>query len=144
MVFSQLCGQQALLFYGILQFESLGFTGQFNGLRMNIISSAIQLCSCLISWFLTDRLGRKKLFAGALGAIIFAYVLSGALTDAYPNNVNMGVNIVCVICIYIIQCSYAGVLGALQWVYVSTVHTLSFSTMKEGYINDEKNGDLVR
>ena len=126
MIFAQLCGQQALLYYGILQFDSLGFTGGGWGMNLNILSSSIQLAACLISWLCTDKLGRRRLYLCALGIIIVSYIVSGALTDAYPNEENRGANIACVICIYLIQCSYAGALGALQWVYVGEIFPMNY------------------
>lgn len=126
MAFAQLCGQQALLYYGILQFDSLGFSGGGWGMNLNLMSSSIQLVACLISWFCTEKLGRRKLYLWALGVITAAYVISGALTDAYPNEINRGANIACVIFIFIIQCSYAGALGALQWVYVGEIFPMNY------------------
>jgi MFS family permease len=126
MAFAQLCGQQALLYFGILQFDSLGFSGGGWGMNLNLMSSSIQLVSCIFSWVFTERLGRRKLFLIALGVITISYMISGALTDAYPNESNKGANIACVIFIFIIQCSYAGALGALQWVYVGEIFPMNY------------------
>lgn len=79
-----------------------------------------------MSWLCTDRLGRRRLFLAGLAVITASYIVSAAVSDAYPNDVNRGANVVGVVCIYLIQCSCAGALSALQWVIVGEIFPGSY------------------
>lgn len=104
MAFAQLCGQQALLYLRDPPVRQPGLLRGRWGMNLNIKTSSIQLVACLVSWFCAEKLGRRKLFLWALGVTTVSYVVSGALTDAYPNEINRGANIVYVVFIFIIQC----------------------------------------
>ncbi len=84
--FQQLVGINVVFYYGAVLWQSAGFS-ESNALLINVISSALSICSCLVATAIIDKVGRKPmLLIGSVGmaltlgtlAVVFATAASGA------------------------------------------------------------------
>lgn len=75
--FQQLTGNNSILFYAPVIFQSLGF-GSGASLFSSLISSGALLIGTLISMFLVDKFGRRKFFLEA-GAEMITYMVTDSL-----------------------------------------------------------------
>lgn len=111
-IFAQLTGVAALMLYGITVFESLNLGGKQLSLIINGLGGSLQLIACFVPLFLFDRWGRKNIMLFGIGVAWIGYLFLGALFERWPQAQNKGAGIWMVICIFAIQCAYAGALGS--------------------------------
>ncbi len=111
-IFAQLTGVAALMLYGITVFESLGLGGKQLSLIINGVGGSLQLIACFAPLFLTDRWGRKKIMLFGIGTAWVGYLFLGCLFERWPHAENHKAAIWMVICIFAIQCAYAGAMGS--------------------------------
>ncbi|KIV81644.1 hypothetical protein PV11_03814 [Exophiala sideris] len=123
MALGQLSGVGALMIYGILIFEGLGFSSGTMSLLLNVVSGVLCLAACGITTGGVDKWGRKITLLAGSGMMILSYIIIAALNDAYPTatHFNHGAAIASVIFIYVIQMSYSGAMGPVAWIYASEI-----------------------
>lgn len=84
--FQQLVGINVVFYYGAVLWQAVGFS-ESDALKINVLSGAISIASCLLAIALIDRLGRKPLLLiGSIGmavtlAIMAFAFMSGSLVD---------------------------------------------------------------
>ncbi len=112
-ILAQLTGVAALMLYGITVFQSLNLGSDTVSLLINGVGGSLQLVACFFPVFFVDRLGRRfiMMLGPAISAI--AYLFLAALFERWPDASNRGAGIWMIICIFAIQCSYAGALGSV-------------------------------
>ncbi|PWN28693.1 MFS general substrate transporter, partial [Jaminaea rosea] len=120
-VFAQLTGVAALMLYGITVFESLKLGGSTLPLITNGVSGSIQLIACFFAVFFVDRLGRRRVMIVGLIVACVGYLFLGALFEKWPQATNKGAGIWMVICIFAIQCSYAGAMGPIAYLIAAEI-----------------------
>ena len=113
MALGQLSGVGALMIYGILIFEGLGFSSGTMSLLLNVVSGVLSLAATGITTGGVDKWGRKITLLTGSGVMVLSYIIIAGLNDAYPTatNFNRGSAIACVVFIYVIQMSYSGAMG---------------------------------
>lgn len=111
-IFAQLTGVAALMLYGLTVFESLSLGGKQLSLIINGVGGSLQLVACFAPLFLTDRWGRKKIMLFGIATAWIGYLFLGALFERWPQAENKGAAVWMVICIFAIQCAYAGAVGS--------------------------------
>ena len=84
--FQQLVGINVVFYYGAVLWQAVGFS-ESDALKINVLSGAISIASCLLAIALIDRIGRKPLLLiGSIGmavtlAIMAFAFMSGSLVD---------------------------------------------------------------
>jgi MFS transporter, SP family, sugar:H+ symporter len=77
-VFQQLVGINAVFYYGAVLWQSVGFS-ESDALKINILSGALSIGSCIGAIALIDRVGRRPLLlVGSAGMAVTLSVLSWA------------------------------------------------------------------
>ncbi len=105
MALGQISGVGALMLYGVLIFQGLGFSSQTESLLLNVVSGLLCLTSTLITTGGVDKWGRKITLIVGSATMVVSYVIIGALADAYPatTHFNTGAAVVQLIFIYVIE-----------------------------------------
>ena len=82
-VFQQLVGINVVFYYGAVLWQSVGFS-EADSLKINILTGALSIVSCLIAISVIDRIGRKPLLlAGSLGMAVALALVAGAFATAH-------------------------------------------------------------
>ncbi|KAI7990049.1 Sugar transport protein 14 [Camellia lanceoleosa] len=124
--FQQLTGNNSILFYAPVIFQSLGF-GSGASLYSSTITSAALVVAALISMAFVDKLGRRAFFLEA-GAEMIACNVAVAITLAlkFGQGVvlpkGIGIFLVVVICIFVL--AYGRSWGPLGWLVPSELFPL--------------------
>ncbi|ETI25853.1 hypothetical protein G647_02630 [Cladophialophora carrionii CBS 160.54] len=142
MALGQLSGVGALMIYGILIFEGLGFSSGTMSLLLNVVSGVLCLAATGITTGGVDKWGRKITLLAGSATMIVSYIIIAALNDAYPTatNFNRGAAIASVVFIYVIQMSYSGAMGPVAWIYASEI----FPThLRDKGINVSQSGQQI-
>lgn len=71
----QITGINAVVYYSPKLFEDMGFTGDFGTLMLPAFVQIAGLAAVLISLFTVDRLGRRPILLGGIGAMVIATVV---------------------------------------------------------------------
>lgn len=84
-VLQQFVGINVVFYYGSVLWQAAGFS-ESDALFTNVISGAVSIGACLVTFFLVDKIGRKPLlWFGSVGMTItlalVAYAFAGAPTD---------------------------------------------------------------
>lgn len=142
MALGQISGVGALMLYGILIFESLGFSAGTLSLLLNVVAGVLGLCATLITTGGVDHWGRRITLIAGSATMVISYIVIGALADAYPTqtNFNRAASIVQVIFIYVIQMAYAGALGPCAWIYASEIFP---TTLRDKGVNISQAGQQI-
>ncbi len=85
-VLQQFVGINVVFYYGAVLWQAAGFS-ESDALLTNVLSGAVSIGACFITFFLVDKVGRKPLlWVGSIGMTItlalVAYAFAGAPTDA--------------------------------------------------------------
>lgn len=85
-VLQQFVGINVVFYYGSVLWQAAGFS-ESDALFTNVISGAVSIGACFITFFLVDKIGRKPLlWFGSIGMTItlalVAYAFAGAPVDA--------------------------------------------------------------
>ena len=84
-VLQQLVGINVIFYYGAVLWQAAGFT-ESHALLINVVSGAVSIAACLVTFFIVDKIGRKPiLWIGSLGMTVtlalVAFAFSGAPMD---------------------------------------------------------------
>ncbi|GLT51707.1 hypothetical protein SLA2020_251000 [Shorea laevis] len=124
--FQQLTGNNSILFYAPVMFQSLGF-GSGAALYSSVITSAMLVLAALISMAFVDRLGRRAFFLEA-GTEMFCYMVIVAITLALKFGEGqelpkgLGIFLVIIICLFVL--AYGRSWGPLGWLVPSEIFPL--------------------
>ncbi|GLT48533.1 hypothetical protein SLA2020_221530 [Shorea laevis] len=124
--FQQLTGNNSILFYAPVMFQSLGF-GSGAALYSSVITSAALVVAALISMAFVDKFGRRAFFLEA-GAEMFCYMVAVAITLALKFGEGqelpkgLGMFLVIIICLFVL--AYGRSWGPLGWLVPSELFPL--------------------
>ncbi|GKV11703.1 hypothetical protein SLEP1_g22931 [Rubroshorea leprosula] len=124
--FQQLTGNNSILFYAPVMFQSLGF-GSGAALYSSVITSAMLVLAALISMAFVDRFGRRAFFLEA-GSEMFCYMVIVAITLALKFGEGqelpkgLGIFLVIIICLFVL--AYGRSWGPLGWLVPSEIFPL--------------------
>lgn len=85
-ILQQFVGINVVFYYGAVLWEAAGFS-ENDALLINVVSGAVSIGACFITFFVVDKIGRKPLlWFGSIGMTItlalVAYAFAGAPVDA--------------------------------------------------------------
>jgi SP family sugar:H+ symporter-like MFS transporter len=88
-VLQQLIGINVVFYYGAVLWQAAGFS-ESDALLTNVLSGAVSIAACLVTFFVVDKIGRRPLlWFGSIGMSValasVAYAFSGAPVDAAGN-----------------------------------------------------------
>ncbi|GKV06671.1 hypothetical protein SLEP1_g18531 [Rubroshorea leprosula] len=124
--FQQLTGNNSILFYAPVMFQSLGF-GSGAALYSSVITSVALVVATLISMAFVDKFGRRAFFLEA-GAEMFCYMVVVAITLALKFGEGqelpkgLGMFLVIIICLFVL--AYGRSWGPLGWLVPSELFPL--------------------
>ncbi|KDP33721.1 hypothetical protein JCGZ_07292 [Jatropha curcas] len=124
--FQQLTGNNSILFYAPVIFQSLGFSNDA-ALYSSVITNAALVVGAIISMSLVDKFGRRAFFLEA-GAEMFFVMVAVAITlaldfgDGKPIPKGTGVFLVIIICLFVL--AYGRSWGPLGWLVPSEIFPL--------------------
>ncbi|KAF2311786.1 hypothetical protein GH714_026716 [Hevea brasiliensis] len=125
-MFQQLTGNNSILFYAPVFFQSLGF-GSGASLYSSVITSVALVVGALISMFYVDRFGRRAFFLEA-GFEMFCYMVATGVTLAlkFGQGVTLpkgiGIFLVIILCLFVL--AYGRSWGPLGWLVPSELFPL--------------------
>ncbi|KAJ8747468.1 hypothetical protein K2173_008765 [Erythroxylum novogranatense] len=124
--FQQLTGNNSILFYAPVIFQSLGF-GSGAALYSSVITSGALVVGALISMSLVDKFGRRAFFLEA-GIEMFCYMVAVAITLAlkFGQGVvlpkGIGIFLVIILCLFVL--GFGRSWGPLGWLVPSEIFPL--------------------
>ncbi|OAY53808.1 sugar transport protein 14 [Manihot esculenta] len=124
--FQQLTGNNSILFYAPVIFQSLGFSNDA-ALYSAVITNAALVVGALISMAFVDKFGRRAFFLEA-GVEMFIVMVAVGITlalkfgDGKPISKGTGVFLVVVICLFVL--AYGRSWGPLGWLVPSEIFPL--------------------
>ncbi|KAL4296454.1 hypothetical protein GQ457_12G022940 [Hibiscus cannabinus] len=124
--FQQLTGNNSILFYAPVMFQTLGF-GSGASLISSVLTSGMLVVASLVSMALVDRFGRRAFFLEA-GTEMFCYMIAVAITlalkfgegEKLPQSI--GWFLVVIICLFVF--AYGRSWGPLAWLVPSELFPL--------------------
>ena len=120
-VLQQLVGINVVFYYGAVLWQAVGFS-EADSLKINIVTGALSIASCLVSIGLIDRIGRKPLLLiGSIGMTItlalIAYAFStGGLDAAGKLQLSHGMGILALTCALAYSALFNFSWGPVMWV----------------------------
>ncbi|XP_027176674.1 sugar transport protein 14 [Coffea eugenioides] len=124
--FQQLTGNNSILFYAPVIFQSLGF-GSNASLYSSVITNGALVVAALISMSLVDKFGRRKFFLEAGCEMIITMVAVGvtlALKFGKGEELSKGISAFLVIMIFVFVLAYGRSWGPLGWLVPSEIFPL--------------------
>ncbi|KAG0454873.1 hypothetical protein HPP92_024165 [Vanilla planifolia] len=124
--FQQLTGQNSILFYAPVIFQSLGF-GTGAALYSSIITGSMLVLGALVSMVVVDRLGRRFLFMEAGIQMIISNVIVGVtLALEFGNGavLSRGVSVLLVVSICAFVAAFGWSWGPLGWLVPTEIFPL--------------------
>ncbi|KAI5662785.1 hypothetical protein M9H77_22108 [Catharanthus roseus] len=124
--FQQLTGNNSILFYAPVIFQSLGF-GSGASLFSSAISSGALVLATFISMAFVDKFGRRAFFLEAGLEMIFCMVAVGitlALKFGQGKEIPKGIGVFLVIMIFLFVLAYGRSWGPLGWLVPSEIFPL--------------------
>ncbi|PKA45715.1 Sugar transport protein 14 [Apostasia shenzhenica] len=124
--FQQLTGQNSILFYAPVIFQSLGF-GSGASLYSSIITGSMLVVGALVSMVVVDRLGRRFLFMEAGIQMIISNVIVGvtlALAFGHGAVLSKGISILLVVSICAFVAAFGWSWGPLGWLVPTEIFPL--------------------
>lgn len=124
--FQQLTGNNSILFYAPVMFQTLGF-GSNASLFSTLITGVALVVAALISMSLVDKFGRRAFFLEA-GAEMFIYMITVAIAlainfgDGKELPKGLGTFLVIIICLFVL--AYGRSWGPLGWLVPSELFPL--------------------
>ncbi|XP_020085972.1 sugar transport protein 14 isoform X2 [Ananas comosus] len=134
--FQQLTGQNSILFYAPVIFQSLGF-GSGASLYASIITGSMLVVGALVSMSVVDRLGRRFLFIEAgiqmIGSMIIVTVTL-ALKFGHGETLSKGVAalLVVMICLFVVAFGWSW--GPLGWLVPSELFPLEMRSAGQSVV----------
>ncbi|KAH0992717.1 hypothetical protein GBA52_004200 [Prunus armeniaca] len=127
LIFQQLTGINAIMFYAPVLFKTLGFKSDAS-LYSSAITGAVNVLSTIVSIYFVDRAGRRVLLLEAgvqmfLSQIVITVVLGIKLKDDV-NNLGHGLGILVLVFVCSFVASFAWSWGPLGWLIPSEIFAL--------------------
>lgn len=134
--FQQLTGNNSILFYAPVIFQSLGF-GNNASLISSFITNGALLVATVISMFLVDKFGRRKFFLEAgfemiCSMICVAVVL--AVKFGHGEELSKGISAFLVVAIFLFVLAYGRSWGPLGWLVPSELFPLEIRSAAQSIV----------
>ncbi|GAU12634.1 hypothetical protein TSUD_121250 [Trifolium subterraneum] len=134
--FQQLTGNNSILFYAPVIFQTLGF-GSGASLYASVITSVALVLGTLISMFYVDKFGRRAFFLEA-GVEMFLCMVATAVVLALEfgkgKELSFGVSIFLVVVIFIFVLAYGRSWGPLGWLVPSELFPLEIRSAAQSVV----------
>lgn len=134
--FQQLTGNNSILFYAPVIFQTLGF-GSGAALYSSVITSVALVIATLISMFYVDKFGRRAFFLEA-GVEMFFCMVATAIVLAFAfgkdKELSFGVGIFLVIVIFLFVLAYGRSWGPLGWLVPSELFPLEIRSAAQSVV----------
>ncbi|KAI4347081.1 hypothetical protein L6164_007930 [Bauhinia variegata] len=134
--FQQLTGNNSILFYAPVIFQSLGF-GSKASLYSSTITSVALVVATLISMFLVDKFGRRAFFLEAGTEMICCMVITaGVLAKEFGHGkeLSKGISAFLVIVIFLFVLAYGRSWGPLGWLVPSELFPLEIRSSAQSIV----------
>ncbi|KAF1862054.1 hypothetical protein Lal_00026571 [Lupinus albus] len=134
--FQQLTGNNSILFYAPVIFQSLGF-GANASLFSSFITNGALLVASVISMFLVDKFGRRKFFLEAGFEMIICMVAVGvclAKEFGHGKELSKGISIFLVLMIFLFVLAYGRSWGPLGWLVPSEIFPLEIRSSAQSVV----------
>ncbi|KAK4260006.1 hypothetical protein QN277_003182 [Acacia crassicarpa] len=132
--FEHATGIEAVMLYSPRIFRKAGITKRKNLLRCTIGVGATKVLFLVISTFLLDRLGRRKLLLGSVAGMIFTLGVLG-VTLTFAGNATGTLTwalVVSIIAVYGFVASFNSGLGPCTWVYSAEIWPIHLRAQGSG------------
>lgn len=120
-VFQQLSGIVVIFYYGAALWQSVGFD-EADALRINILTGALSIVSCVVAITLIDRIGRRPLLlfgsvtmGAALAVMAFAFSRASVGLDGMLQ-LSQGLGLCALIAANVFAAVFNGTWGPVMWV----------------------------
>ncbi|NEW83353.1 MAG: sugar porter family MFS transporter [Mariniphaga sp.] len=123
MFVQQFTGINTIIYYSPKIFLMSGFDGVRSAIMASVSVGVICVVSTIISLFLVDKLGRRKLYFWGLSGMVVSLVIMG-FCFAFQSSLGDYVKTITIICVWLYVGFFAGSLGPLGWLIVSEVFPL--------------------
>ncbi|XP_027343214.1 sugar transport protein 14-like [Abrus precatorius] len=134
--FQQLTGNNSILFYAPVIFQTVGF-GSGAALYSSVITSVALVIATLISMFYVDKFGRRVFFLES-GAQMFCCMVATAIVLALcfgkGKELSFGVGIFLVIVIFLFVLAYGRSWGPLGWLVPSELFPLEIRSAAQSVV----------
>ncbi|XP_072990569.1 sugar transport protein 14-like isoform X2 [Typha latifolia] len=134
--FQQLSGQNSILFYAPVIFQSLGF-GSGAALYSSIITGSMLVIGALVSMCVVDRLGRRFLFIeGGIQMIVSIVIVAVtlALKFGHGETLSKGVAVLLVVMICLFVAAFGWSWGPLGWLVPSEIFPLEMRSAGQSVV----------
>ncbi|KAK4283856.1 hypothetical protein QN277_000760 [Acacia crassicarpa] len=134
--FQQLTGNNSILFYAPVIFQSLGF-GSNASLYSSLITSGALVVATLISMGLVDKFGRRAFFLEAGLEMICCMVAVGVILArefGHGKELSKGISVFLVILIFIFVLAYGRSWGPLGWLVPSELFPLEIRSAAQSIV----------
>ncbi|KAH1251708.1 hypothetical protein AAZX31_05G213500 [Glycine max] len=134
--FQQLTGNNSILFYAPVIFQSLGF-GANASLFSSFITNGALLVATVISMFLVDKFGRRKFFLEAGFEMICCMIITGAVLAVdfgHGKELGRGVSAILVVVIFLFVLAYGRSWGPLGWLVPSELFPLEIRSAAQSIV----------
>jgi len=123
MFVQQFVGINTVIYYAPTIFLIAGFSGAKAAIAATVTVGAVNVGSTIVSMFLIDRLGRRKLYFIGLSGMMTALLALG-LFFVFKDSLGGSLQFVAVACVLIYVFFFAISLGPLGWLIISEVFPL--------------------
>ncbi|KAJ1437983.1 Sugar/inositol transporter [Sesbania bispinosa] len=134
--FQQLTGNNSILFYAPVIFQTLGF-GSEASLYSSVITSVALVIATLISMFYVDKFGRRAFFLEA-GAEMFCCMVATAVVLALEfgkgKEMSFGVSVFLVLVIFLFVLGFGRSWGPLGWLVPSELFPLEIRSAAQSVV----------
>ncbi|XP_027921369.1 sugar transport protein 14 isoform X1 [Vigna unguiculata] len=134
--FQQLTGNNSILFYAPVIFQSLGF-GANAALFSSFITNGALLVATVISMFMVDKFGRRKFFLEAGFEMICCMVITAvvlAVEFGHGKVLGKGISAFLVIVIFLFVLAYGRSWGPLGWLVPSELFPLEIRSAAQSMV----------
>ena len=124
MFVQQFTGINTIIYYSPKIFLMAGFEGARAAITASITVGVVNVAFCVVSLFLVDRIGRRKLYFTGVGGMVVALI---ALSSCFVLQAHLGnmVKPVTVALVWIYCACFSVSLGPLGWLIISEVFPLN-------------------
>ncbi|XP_057416874.1 sugar transport protein 14-like [Lotus japonicus] len=134
--FQQLTGNNSILFYAPVIFQTLGF-GSGASLYSSLITSVALVLATLISMFYVDKFGRRAFFLEAGVEMLLCMVATAvvlALEFGKGKELSFGVSVFLVVVIFMFVLAYGRSWGPLGWLVPSELFPLEIRSAAQSVV----------
>jgi MFS family permease len=120
MFFSQFVGINTVIYYSPKIFLMAGFDGNIAAIWASVAVGAVTVLSTILSIYLVDRLGRRKLFFIGLAGITLSLVILG-LCFLFRSSLGDAGKWMSVVLVFLYVAFFSVSIGPLSWLIISEI-----------------------